>query len=227
VTSQTIDKIRSRGYWDVTVHPTRRLENPLPASTLLDTLRRNAVSMRGWPVPFIDYRRDVLSTQASVGQDIDATMVDQYESWRFTTQGQFSQLRAISADWRGGQERTPVPIGSTSVIEVWEILFYITELVELAARLALVIKAREFRLASELHHMAGRQLVAGVSGRHLSDSYVSGGEIIGDDRTVPVESLTASPRGIAVEISASLFAGFGWHANAEVLRDFQRELTER
>ena len=67
---------------------------------------------------------------------------------------QFTQLRSISADWRTGAERTAVPRGARAVIEVWEILYYVTELTELAARLALLSGADEFHLAAELHGMA-------------------------------------------------------------------------
>lgn len=222
--SPVVDKIRTRGYWDVTVHPARRLAQPLQPATLLDTLARNVVSVRGWPVPFIDYRVPLLRTKDSVGQDIDAGMVDHYEAWRFTTDAQFTQLRSISADWRKGAEHTAVPRGARAVIEVWEILFYITELVELAARLALLSGADEFQLAAELHGMADRVLVAGTPSRELDADYVSQLDVIDDARTVSVQQLTASPPGVAVDMSAALLAGFGWHAKLDVLRDYQAEL---
>lgn len=225
--SATIEKIRSRGYWDVSIHPARRPTTPLPVATLLDTLQRNVVSVRGWPVPFIDYREPTLRGKTSVGQDIDATKVDHYESWRFTTDAQFSQLRSISADWRRGSEATNIPRGAERVIEVWEILFYVTELVELAARLALVSDAGAFRISTELHGMRNRALVSGTPTRHLHDDYVSLNDVIDDDRTVPVGILTGSPSALAVEISIELLAGFGWYADANVLHDYQGELLKR
>lgn len=225
--SPIVDKIRSRGYWDVTVHPARRLRQPLQSATLLDTLTRNVVKMRGWPVPFIDYRLPPLRTRDSVGQDIDAQSVDHYEAWRFTTDAQFTQLRSISADWRTGAERTAVPRGVHAVIEVWEILFYVTELTELAARLALLSGADEFYLAAELHGMAGRALIAGTPARELDADYISQLNVIDDARTVPTQQLTASPPQVAVDMSAALLAGFGWHANPDVLRDHQVELLRR
>ena len=91
--------------------------------------------MRGWPVPFVDHRAELLRGDDWTGQDIDAEIVSHYEAWRFFTSGQFNHLRAVSADWRTGQEATAVPVGAHAVIEVWEILYYVTELFELAARL--------------------------------------------------------------------------------------------
>jgi hypothetical protein len=180
--------------------------------------------MRGWPVPFIDYRVPVLRTKDSVGQDIDAGTVDHYEAWRFTADAQFTQLRSISADWRKGAEGTAVPRGARAVIEVWEILFYITELVELAARLALLSGADEFHLAAELHGMADRVLVAGTPNRELDADYSSQLDVIGDARTVSVQQLTTSPPQVAVDMSGAMLAGFGWHAKLDVLRDYQAEL---
>lgn len=225
--SPTIEKIRSRGYWDVTIHPAHRLATPLPRAALLDTLQRNVVSMRGWPVPFIDYREPTLRAKTSIGQDIDATTVDHYESWRFTTDAQFSQLRGISADWRSGRDATHIPRGATRVIEVWEILFYITELVELAARLALAIETNAFRISTALHGMRNRALVSGTPARELHHRYISTEDVIDDDRNVAVDTLTGTPRAVAVEISIELLAGFGWYADTTVLRDYQSELLKR
>ena len=64
-------------------------------------------------------------------------MVSHHEAWRYFTSGQFNHLRAVSADWREGAEATAIPEDFASVIEVWEILFYLTEVFELATRLAL------------------------------------------------------------------------------------------
>jgi hypothetical protein len=72
-----------------------------------------------------------------IGQDIDARGVPHEEAWRFFTSGQFTQLRVVSADLPVGKEASRAPSGAASEIELWEILFYLTELVELAARLAL------------------------------------------------------------------------------------------
>ena len=126
-----------------------------------------------------------------------------------------------------GAERTAVPQGARAVIEVWQILFYGTELAELAARLALLSGADEFHLAAELHGMAGRALIAGTPARRHDADYISQLDVIGDARTMPVQQLTASPPQVAVDMSATLLAGFGWHAAPDVLRDHQAELLRR
>lgn len=225
--SDVIAMIRSRGYWDVTVHPTRRLADPIAPADLLPVLQRSVVSLRGWPVPFIDGRRGFLHTPESVGQDIDASMVDHWEAWRFTAHCQFSQLRAVSADWRKGAERTLVPARATHVIEVWEILFYLTELVELAARLALASHAPEFAISAGLHHMSGRELIAGEPARAWFGSYTSSKDDISVSTSVSSDELAARPRPIAVTLSTKMMAWFGFHPADGVLRDYQDELLAR
>jgi hypothetical protein len=226
-TSDVVARIRSRGYWDVTVHPAQRVDTPLPASQLLPTLAQNAVSLRGWPVPSIDPRHEPMYTPESVRQDIDATMVDHLEAWQFTVEYQFSQLRSVSADWRSGSEKTPVPAGASAVIEVWEILFYLTELVELAARLALASKSPRFVIATELHNMRGRALVAGTRGREWHGLHLSSSDDLTADKTLLSEELAARPREVAVELSTTMMAWFGFHPVDGVLRDYQQELISR
>lgn len=72
--------------------------------------------------------------------------------------------------------------------------------------------------------MAGRALIAGTPSRELDADYISPLEVISDAHTVPVQQLVAAPAQIAVDMSAVLLAGFGWHANLNVLRDYQAEL---
>src|SRR5438552_3845561 len=135
--TEVTDRIRSKGHWDVVVRPEPFDDHRVDYGELDDILAGAAVRFRGWPVPFIDHREQPLRGDDWIGQDIDSDLVSQYEAWRFFTSGQFNHLRAVSADWRAGREATTVPEGFNSVIEIWEIIFYLTEVFELAARLAL------------------------------------------------------------------------------------------
>ncbi len=104
---------------------------------LEEVLVGDVVRFRGWPVPYIDHRAPLERGERWIGQEVDAQMVTHAEAWRLHTSGQFNHLRAVSADWRTGTEATYVPPGFASVIEVWEIPYYLTELYELGARLSL------------------------------------------------------------------------------------------
>jgi hypothetical protein len=227
VDTDVLAKIRSRGHWDVGIHPGHQLDRPLALQDLIRLLEANTVRMRGWPVPFIDYREQIRRGNDWIGQDIDAVAVDHYEAWRFFTSAQFTQLRSISADWRHGQEQTLVPRWASAVIEVWEVLYYLTELVELAARLALASSARSFVIDATLVGMRDRALVSGTPTRELDGPYVFSEDDIHVRESVSSSHLAAEPRQVAVEMSAAALSRFGFHAASGVLEDYQRELLGR
>jgi hypothetical protein len=186
--------------------------------------------MRGWPVPYANYdRRELLRGDDWVGQDVDAEMVSHYEAWRFFMSGQFSHLRAVSADWRRGTESTPLRQGYGSVIEVWEILYYLTEVFELAARLALSPAGDEHVVISAtLEGLQDRGLVVGQSNRvEFMEPYRSHASSISRDVQISREQLVAEGRVAAVGMARDFFVRFGWKPPQDQLIDHQRELTER
>ncbi len=227
--SEITDKIRSKGHWDVAIRPESFSEHRVDYGDLDEILVGLTVRLRGWPVPYIDHRRQLLRGDDWIGQDIDAEIVSQYEAWRFFMSGQFTHLRAVSADWRTGHEATAVPDGFSSVIEVWEILFYLTEVFELAARLALG-PAGDERMAVEvrLNGLASRGLVLGQPGRlGFVAPYSASSESLRQTVALSRDRLVAEPRQEAVQIAREFFLRFGWKPSIEQLADYQRELTER
>lgn len=225
--SDVIERIRSKGHWDIAVRPEPFNAERVPYSGLDHILNKAVVRLRGWPVPFVDYREPLLHGQDWVGQDIDAGMVSHLEAWRFFTSGQFTQLRVVSADWRTGAERTPVPAGASSIIEVWEILFYLTELVELTARLSLSDAGGEqMTIDARLHGLQNRQLVSGTPTRELHANYRANMQSLMVKQTFRRDQLVAEARPIAVGMSRRMFERFGFNASEQVLTDYQRELTD-
>lgn len=186
--------------------------------------------MRGWPVPYADYGRDTLLRGGDwVGQDIDANLVSHYEAWRFFTSGQFSHLRAVSADWRDRSETTRVPQGFASVIEVWEILFYLTEVFELAARLVLGPSGDEkMVISATLGSLEDRGLIVGQSNRmEFFEPYKSSVPSFSWTVEISRERLVAEGRAAAAEMAREFLLRFGWKPSLDQLVDHQRELTER
>ena len=186
--------------------------------------------LRGWPVPYVDPREPVLRSENWIGQDIDASMVEHYEAWRFFTSGQFNQLRSVSADWRSGAESSPIPSGVDSVIEVWEILFYLTELFELAARLFLTHTTHEEEIKVEvtLNGLLGRGLVVGQRNRApFVGLYQTSVPSLSNSVSVPRDALVAEPREHAVTMARYFFTRFGWSPPVEQLRGQQQELFDR
>jgi hypothetical protein len=193
----------------------------------LDTILQQAVvRFRGWPLPFIDRRQTLMRHQDWIGQDIDARNLGHEEAWRFFTSGQFTQLRVVSADHRVGKEATPVPSGAASAIEVWEILFYLTEVVELAARLALShAGGDQMTIEATLFGLENRRLIAGTPSRMLAGDHRTSMPSIQEKRTLQRDHLVAESRQIAVDMSREMFLRFGFKASREALTSYQRELT--
>ena len=227
--SVTVDKIRSRGHWEVVIRPESFDEARVPYEELDAVLERAVVRFRGWPVPFMDFRQPLERGDDWIGQDIDAEMVSHYEAWRFFTSGQFNHLRAVSADWREGKEATHVPAGFSSVVEVWEILFYLTEVFEFAARLALSPAGGDsMRIEATLNGVANRGLVVGQQGRApFIEPYRTTAPSIARATTLRREQLVGNPRALAVTMARDFFIRFGWKPAEDQLAQHQLELTDR
>jgi hypothetical protein len=184
--------------------------------------------MRGWPVPYIDPRGEVIRGENWIGEDVDATVVGHYEAWRFYTSGQFNHLRAVGADWRHTAEIWSASPLVDKVIEVWEILFYLTETFELAARLALTAAGDDAMIVDvRLCGLDGRELIFGDPSRA---GFLQPRRTQQDSLTqrldIPREELVANSRAHAVGMAREFFARFGWNAPHDQLVEYQRELTE-
>lgn len=226
--SALVDKVRSRGHWNIVIRPVVFDAGRLDYATLEDVVESLAVRFRGWPVPFVDRREQPLRGDDWVGQDIDATMVSHYEAWRFFTSGQFNHLRAISADWREGRERTHVPPGYDAVVEVWEIVFYLTEIFELAARLALSSAGDDRMLVSvDASALGNRALVVAQSNRAEFIEPYRLPTRLAKEVTLTRDDLVARPRELAAELARDFFLRCGWKPPLEQILEHQRELTDR
>lgn len=227
--SETTDKVRSRGHWNIAIRPEPFIEGRVDYGDLDEILVRAVVQLRGWPVPYIDHREEPLRGVDWVGQDVDGDVVPHHEAWRFFTSGQFNHLRAVSADWRTAREAAPIPDGFNSVIEVWEILFYLTEVFELAARLALGPAGDErMTLDVRLNGLEKRALVVGQPQRmgFAAPPQTNAGSLR-HTVTVSRDELLAESRQQATEMAREFFLRFGWKPSIDHLAAYQRELTER
>jgi hypothetical protein len=226
--SEVTEKIRSRGYWEVAIRPLPLEAERVAYGDILAIIEAATVRMRGWPVPFIDRREAPIRAESWVGQDVDAELVGHHEAWRFFMSGQFNHLRAISADWRDDEKRF-IPEGFDSVIQVWEVLFYLTEVFELASRLALGPAGEEtMEIRVHLHNLENRGLIVGQNNRsEFFQPYRFQLNSIQREANLPREELVANAREHAVTMSREIFLRFGWEPSIEQLREHQQELTER
>jgi hypothetical protein len=224
------NELRSRGHWDVAILPSPFKEDRYLYETLEPVLARAVVRMRGWPLPFIDTREPIEHGPDWIGQSVDASGLGHVEAWRFFMSGQFNQIRGVSADWRTEEMATRTPDGAASVIEVWEILYYITEVFELAARFTMGgPPADRITVSIGLSDLANRALVVGQPGRRSEffEAYRASIDAFSEDRTLTSEELLGDASGIAVDVAREFLMRFGWRPASEQLEEMQRELTER
>ena len=224
--SAIVDKIISRGHWDVSIAPENFEPERVPYGELEEVLRRSVVSLRGWPVPFIDHQVQVTRREKWIGQDVDAPTVQMYEAWRFFQSGRFNHLRSVSADWRRGREATLTPVSAESVIEVWEILYYLTEVVELASKLSLT-QAGDDRMdiTAILRKLQKRALVLGFSDRPPWPwEYVADVKSLKVRRVVGREQLISDGHRLAAEMAREVFFRFGWKPAIDQLAGLQAGL---
>lgn len=227
--SELTDKIRSHGYWDVSILPLPYESDRYLYETLDGVIGRATVRLRGWPVPYIDAYAGLERGADWIGQEVDGEATSHFEAWRFFMSGQFNQLRAVSADWRTGEMATPIPpdFDLASVIEVWEILYYVTEVFELAARFTMGGPPYEqTKIVVGLNGLQNRGLVVAQNNRApFIVPYKATIENYSVEATISRDSLMGGASPAAVEMAREFFLRFGWQPSTDQLAEMQAELT--
>ena len=221
-----ISRIRSKAHWDVVIRPDDSFENErVDYGQLEELLATRAVSFRGWPVPMVDLRASPLRGEDWIGQDVDAAMVDHYEAWRLYCSGQFLQLRSVSADWDRSRRQSPQ---RPRAIEVWEIVYYLTELYELAARLCLSEAGGDpMWIGATLNQLESRRLIVGQSNRvEFFENYHFNQPPCTVQRSYPRDTVVAESRRLAADAARRILVRSGWKPSVEQLMEHQQELID-
>ena len=226
-TTTVLDKIRSRGYWQVVIRPTTFQERQIPRSAdLFPIVEKNSVQLRGWDYPHIDRSRQPLRGDDWVGQEYDCE--DEIEVWRIYLSGQFVHFFTIAGDWRDHSTFWPAEPGWQWGREIYYLhtIFSFVEIFEFAARLALSpAGAGRMRVEIDLEGLKGRRLTT-------TDGEIA---MLGDYRTQaagwkhqwegPQTELIARPRELAALAAQDLFARFGLNVSLETLKKLQQRMA--
>ncbi|MFE4456097.1 helix-turn-helix domain-containing protein [Nocardia tengchongensis] len=224
--SAVVSKIKSRGHWMVSIRPERYQVDRLQHSQLDPALAAAVVRRRGWPVPFIDDRKLPTHGDDWIGQDIDAESVNEYESWRFFESGQFNHLRAVSAEWRMWPMPPVLPPGFESIIEIWEILYYLTELFELAGRLGLATAKGESMTIAVTLNLRPNTALIDDNPRHSHGIFPAPLYLSEKSMTVTTENLVSEFGPLAARMAIDIFSRFGWNPTLQQLQILQRGLYQ-
>ncbi len=168
------DKIRSRGYWRVSIHPSTFSPTRISDyASLYDLLQKAQVRLpgHGWPLPYMDSREKTHRKERYIAQEEE--YLSTLESWRFYQSGQFAYLHGIQTDWMEKEKGLPVPLEWTAVkpgtlLLVSEVLQRFTMIYEFAARLALSdLYSTEYSIHVdvEIRGLAGRKMGYGFGNR--------------------------------------------------------------
>ncbi|TCJ00806.1 RNA-binding domain-containing protein [Aeromicrobium sp. IC_218] len=218
-----VDPDRPVCFFDVAIRPLPYERERLQAGDLLEFIERRAVSMRGWPVPFIDARRGIARHDSWIGQDIEGRNVPHLEAWRFFQSGQFLQRRAIATDLRKLDDVESTAPGATGVVAVWDVLLYLVEVAELGARLTTSLDVESIEFEVHLEGVGGRELVSDWR-RPIFGPYVASSQAFSTRLTVPAAELVTSPRQAGVNLAQGILQKFGLNVPDQVYLDQQAEI---
>jgi len=228
-----LEKIKSRGYWEVIIRPTRFEREHLSLSECIQIVQDCRVVLRGWDYPHISRRHP----PHVGGVDYVESLTDWNgckELWHMYQSGQFVHLFGCREDWLG--ERTgllgPSPyadIEPGSVLGVILTLYSVTEIYEFASRLAEKSLFDEaVFLSIILHSMRNRKLMFFESGRFLFDDYVCNIDDLPLDKTINVNELLGRGHELALDHTIWIFERFNWISPPkEILREDQKKFLER
>ena len=97
MSTEILEKIKTRGYWQIVIRPQKFLkERVLSLPNLVKSIEENKVSYRGWDFPHLtlhEMHRDLDYIQMST------IFLEINETWRFYQSGQFAFFRGLSEDW--------------------------------------------------------------------------------------------------------------------------------
>lgn len=224
-----LEKIRSRGYWQIVIRPSDFIEKRIPdIGSIYPILNKTYVSFRGWDFPHIDFRLGPKFYYDSIGQDYD--WQHHIGAWRFYQSGQFVYVTNISIDWRDQSMFWPADEHwkAGTLLGVSDTLYRFTEIYEFAARLALSSAGGE-RMCIDvtIKNLEGRVLYMDDRNKWgFTDVFKTSMETYPHIEELTKSDLIARSRDLALHSTRELFSRFGWHITIDSLRDWQNQLIQ-
>jgi len=225
--SSLVDKIRSRGHWNVVIRPNEFKKDRIEDITqLLPIVRDCSVSLRGWDFPHVDHKQ-----KAHIDIDWVEQLLDwnhHVELWRMYQSGQFVFMGGLFHDWVDQSELMKI-MGSNqpqTFVSLGDSIYRYTEIFEFASRLALS------DAGSPVMHI--ELSLSGIKDRVLREDTANwvpydalgtiGIDCVPSKIEISREDLIAQPREYALEAMIELFRRFNWNPRIELLRDLQQSL---
>ena len=222
-----VNEILAWGHTDVAVRPTSYSSERVLPVDLDSFVVDNAVRLRGWPVPFVDYTTPRARHGTWLGQDIVQQGTPDQEAWRICGSGQFLHRRALGTDLSDSPELQATALMATGAVAVWDVLLYMVEVAEFGARMATALEVASISFDVDLSGINGRQLIAGDRTRELSRDHLVATDTLNAHAAVESARLLADARQVGVELAQSFFHQFGAKIPDHVLYDYQAGILTR
>jgi len=113
---------------------------------------------------------------------------------------------------------------ATGAVAVWDILLYLVEVAEFAARVGIQLESDTITISAALTQVGGRQLISGDWNRELDTNYVVNATKLETIVTLETARLIEDPRRLGVQITQQLLRQFGADISDQVLIDWQDQI---
>lgn len=216
ITAESVlKKIKSRGYWEVIIRPTRFEKERFGISECTQLVRECNVRLRGWDYPHVSRRYPPYIGDVDYIESL-TDFNGHKEVWRMYQSGQFLHLFGCHEDWLD----EPIPyfgpskyarIKPGSVLGVMMTLYSVSEIYEFATRLAQkgLFNGTSF-LSITLHGMKNRKLMFFDSVRHLPSEYVCKIADLRREKNIAVDEFLGRGHEIALDHTIWILTRFNW-----------------
>ena len=223
------DKIRERGYWQITVRPSKYEPERIPdLSELFPILQKSYVSHKGLDFPPLNSIETVERGLDWIAQEFEFSHL--LSSWRFYQSGLFILLFGIPDDWRDQSSWwiAPEDWAPQTSLGAGEAMLVFVDSFEFAARIAQTAAGGDsMHVEVKIVNLEGRQLYMDVRRKWgFFRPYVATLNEFPYSKTLTRTVLLATPRESAIAGAAELFKRFGWERPVEdfasLFEDFLR-----
>ncbi len=215
---QILDKIKTKGYWEIEIRPVKFLGDKLERAKCQSLVKESQIDLRGWPYPFVSNKIE----EFYLGQNCAVGLVnhDNYaEIWKMFQSGQFKHYVPFWEDWEPSirwytgfttsfDETKPKKVKGIDMTT-----YTITEIFKFASNLA---EKQTFddnvRISLKLHNTFERSLATSEPYRMLYKDYKCMMDSITFEKIYAVNDLIKNFADLAIKTTIEIFHSFNWQS---------------
>jgi hypothetical protein len=220
-----LKKIKSRGFWKVTIRPIEYNVNRFENKQCKDILWNSQVNLLGWSYPFIYSINEIYSYSNYVEHITNWNM--HLELLRMYNSGQYIHLFGLIEDWEENiRVFRPDPgiLKPGDGLDMIITLNFITCVYDFCTKYSKNINGNEINLSIELNNTINRHIVTTEFGRFIYN-HISKQEKITLDRQTNYTELSLKKYQFAIDDTIKIFEGFNWDdAPRQVLENEQAKI---